>query len=191
MAGITAVLFFIVSVFFSLTLFSLWIRIALRYLRVSALHPVSQFILKITNPMVNPILTLSRQHYKPGQRYDFPALIAMVLVEVLKIICISLLGFHAIIPIGYLILYVIADLIIQPCDILFFAILIRIIMSFVNPEWKGPIADFLRLLTDPLLKLGRRYIPEIAGFDLSPFIIMMLLKMITLFISASLPWRLL
>ena len=46
---------------------------------------------------------------------------------------------------------------------LFYMILIRVIMSFVNPHWQGPLADFLRLLTEPLLKLGRRVVPDISG----------------------------
>ncbi|CAM2781761.1 Integral membrane protein YggT, involved in response to extracytoplasmic stress (osmotic shock) [Legionella steigerwaltii] len=191
MSGINAVILFVVSLFFSLVIFSLWLRIALRYLRVSALHPVSQLIYTITNPIVTPIQLLSKQPYKPGQKYDVPAFITLILVELLKIICISLLALHGLIPIGFIFLYMIADLVIQPCNILFFAILIRVIMSFVNPNWKGPTADFLRLLTEPLLKLGRKIVPDISGFDFSPFIILVLLKIITLFIMANLPWRLL
>lgn len=191
MSGINAVMLFIVSLFFSLVIFSLWLRIALRYLRVSVLHPVSQVVYKVTNPIVNPIQLISKQPYKPGQKYDIPALITLVLVELLKIICISFLALHGIIPLVFILIYLIADLIIQPCDILFFAILIRVVMSFVNPDWRGPIADFLRLLTEPLLKFGRKIVPDISGFDFSPFIIMVLLKIITLFISANLPWRLL
>lgn len=191
MSGIIAVTLFVVSLLFSLVILSLWLRIALRYLRVSALHPVNQLIYKITNPIVNPIQLLSKQPYKPGQKYDIPAFITLILVELLKIICISLLSLHGLIPIVYIFLYIIADLIIQPCDILFFAILIRVVMSFINPNWQGPIADFLRLLTEPLLKLGRKIVPDISGFDFSPFIIIVLLKIITLFIRANLPWRLL
>ncbi|KTC79037.1 YggT family protein [Legionella cherrii] len=191
MSGLIAVTLFVVSLFFSLVIFSLWIRIALRYLRVSALHPVNQLIFKMTNPIVNPIQLLSKQPYKPGQKYDVPAFITLFLVELLKIICISLLALQGLIPIGFILLYIIADLILQPCDILFFAILIRVIMSFVNPNWQGPIADLLRLLTEPLLKLGRKIVPDISGFDFSPFIIIVLLKIITLFIRANLPWRLL
>ncbi|MGM9452223.1 YggT family protein [Legionella bozemanae] len=191
MSGLIAVTLFIVSLFFSLIIFSLWLRIALRYLRVSALHPVGQLIHKITNPLVNPIQLISKQPYKPGQKYDIPAIITLVLVELLKIICFSLLILNGLIPIVFIFIYIVADLIIQPCDILFFAILIRVVMSFINPEWQGPIADFLRLLTEPLLKLGRKIVPDISGFDFSPFIIMILLKIITLFISANLPWRLL
>ncbi|KTD67146.1 MULTISPECIES: YggT family protein [Legionella] len=191
MSGIIAVTLFVVSLLFSLVILSLWLRIALRYLRVSALHPVNQLIYKITNPIVNPIQLLSKQPYKPGQKYDIPAFITLILVELLKIICISLLSLQGLIPIVYIFLYIIADLIIQPCDILFFAILIRVVMSFINPNWQGPIADFLRLLTEPLLKLGRKIVPDISGFDFSPFIIIVLLKIITLFIRANLPWRLL
>ena len=88
-------------------------------------------------------------------------------------------------------LYVLADLIIQPCNLLFYAILIRVIMSYVNPKWQHPATDFLRIITEPLLILGRKIIPDISGFDFSPIIMMIILKIITLFIGASLPWNLL
>ena len=64
-------------------------------------------------------------------------------------------------------------------------------MSYANPGWRHPIADFLRVLTEPLFILGRRLVPDISGFDFSPFVVMVILKIISLFINASLPWRLL
>ena len=191
MSAFTAVGFFIVSLFFTLIVFSLWLRIALRYLRVSSLHPVSQLIHTITDPFMGPVNQLLKQKFQPGQKYDKTAIGVLVLVEILKMICLSLLAFHTIMPLQYVLIYVIADLIIQPCDLLFYAILVRVIMSFVNPTWQSPIADLLRMLTEPLLKLGRRIIPDISGFDFSPYFILMLLKVITLFIHACLPWRLL
>ena len=42
MVGLTVVATFVVSLFFSLLIFSLWLRIALRYFRVSPLNPISQ-----------------------------------------------------------------------------------------------------------------------------------------------------
>lgn len=191
MSGLTAVGLFVVSLLFSLLIFTIWLRMALRYFRISALTPLSQLVHTITDPLVNPIQQLLKQKAKPGQKYDVATIIALVLVEIIKILLISLIAFHTIMPIGYFLIYVIADLIIQPCDLLFFAILIRVIMSFVNPAWNGPIADVLRILTEPILKYGRRFFPNISGFDFSPFLILMVLKVITLFINASLPWRLL
>ncbi|MBL7479475.1 YggT family protein [Legionella bononiensis] len=190
MSGFTAVGIFLTSLFFGLVLFTLWLRIALRYYRVSALSPFSQLILSLTDPVIRPVNSLFKLKYQPGQKYDWVAFIILILVEFLKIVCLSLLAFHTLMPIVYILLYVLADLIIQPCDLLFYAILIRVIMSYAKPGWQHPVADFLRLFTEPLLILGRKIIPDISGFDFSPIVIMIILKVITLFISASLPWRL-
>jgi YggT family protein len=177
MSGFTVVGFFLISLFFGLIIFSLWIRLALRYYRISSVTPMSHLIHHVTDPMVNPFNLI----YKPkaGQLYDWPAFIVLVLIEFIKMICLSLLLFHTVLPFFSLIIFVVADLIIQPCNLLFYAIFIRVIMSYINPAWSHPVADFLRILTEPLLKLGRKMIPNIAGFDF------------TLFISASLPGNLL
>lgn len=191
MSGFTAVGFFLTSLLFGLIIFALWLRIAIRYFRVSTLTPFSRLIYSVTDPIISPLNTLFRLKHQPGQRYDWMTFAVLVFVELLKIICLSLLAFHKLIPSLFLFIYVLADLIIQPCDLLFYAILIRVIMSYVNPGWQNPVADFLRVLTEPLLILGRKLVPDISGFDFSPFIIMIILKIITLFISASLPGRLL
>jgi len=191
MSGFTAVGLFVVSLVFSLLIFSLWLRIALKYFRISTLNPLSQLVYTLTNPMVAPAQILFKNSTKAGQKYE-PAVIAtLILVEIIKIALISLIAFGGLMHIGYFILYVVADLVIQPCDLMFFAILIRVIMSFVNPAWNGPIADVLYIITEPALIVGRKIIPNISGFDFSPFIMLMILKVITLFVSANLPWRLL
>lgn len=189
MSGITAVMLFAVSLFFSLLLYSLWLRLAIRYFRISSLNPVSQLVYTVTDPLVHPIQKILKP--QPGQQYDIATITILILAEIVKILILSLLAFHAIMPIGYFLAYIVADLIIQPCDLLFFAILIRAIMSFVKPGWSGPVADFLRIITEPLLMRARKIIPDVSGFDFSPFVCLLTLKMITIFVSASLPWRLL
>lgn len=191
MSGLTAVVFFLTSLVFSLLIFSLWVRIALRYVRMSALSPFSRLISTITDPLIKPLTFLFKRKYTPGQRYDKLAFIMLVLVELIKIICFSLLVLHTLMPLFFIVVYVLADLIIQPCNLLFYAILTRVIMSYVNPYWQHPVADFLRLVTEPLLIWARKIIPDIAGFDFSPLILMVLLKIITLFITASLPLNIL
>lgn len=191
MAGLTAVGYFLLSLLFTIIIFSLWLRIAIRFFRISSLNPFSQLIFTISDPLVKPLHFIIKRPIQPGQKYDWIAFGALIIVELFKIICLSLLIYHAIIPLLFIPLYVLVDLIIQPCELLFFAILIRVIMSYINPKWQHPLADFLRIITGPLLRLGRTIVPDISGFDFSPFIIMVILKIITLFLSASLPWRLL
>jgi YggT family protein len=191
MSGFTAVGFFLVSLFFSLIIFVLWLRLSLRFLRVSLLNPLSHLAHTLTDPVVNPLYSLFKQKYVPSQKYDWIAFAVLVFVEFLKVICLCLLMYQTLFPFIYVIIYVLADLIIQPCTLLFYALLIRVIMSYLNPNWQHPVAHYLYLLTEPLLNLGRKIIPNISGFDFSPFIIMIILKIITLFIGASLPWQLL
>ncbi len=47
-------------------------------------------------------------------------------------------------------------------------ILIRTLLSWVNPDPYNPIVQFLVRATDPVLEPLRRAIPPIAGMDLSP-----------------------
>jgi YggT family protein len=189
MSGLFTVIYFLFSLGFGLIIFFLWARLVLRYLNISALNSFSQLIHTLTNPIVNPINDLLKYPYQPGQRYDWTGMGVLVLIEFLKFIILSLIAIHFVIPITYLIIYVVCDLIIQPCDFLFYAILIRVIMSYTNPQWHHPIADVLFRATDPLLKMGRRIIPDISGFDFSPFIMMIILKVISLFLASSLPMR--
>lgn len=190
MSGLITVGYFLFSLFFSLLTFILWARIALRYFRVSSLHPVSQAINVLTNPIVSPVSRLFPVKKNRPNRYDWACFIVLVVVELLKFTAIGLLFLREMLPLLYLLLYTLADLVVQPLTLLFYAIIIRVVMSWINPGWVHPIADILRLVTDPLLRIGRRIIPDISGFDFSPFIMLIILKIITLFIQASLPYQL-
>ena len=55
-------------------------------------------------------------------------------------------------------------------------LLIRIVLSWVNPDPSNRLVMFLYGITDPLLDLARRYIPiRIGMMDLSPMIVFLLL----------------
>jgi len=190
MTGFITVGYFLFSLFFSLLTFLLWARIGLRFFRVSVLHPVAFSINSLTERVIRPIAQMIPAAKKRLSKYDWPCFILLVIVEFIKFIAIGFLFASGMLPLLLILLYVVADLIIQPCNLLFYAILIRVIMSWVNPLWQHPVADILRIITEPLLRFGRKIVPDISGFDFSPFIIMIILKVITLFISASLPLHL-
>ena len=190
MSGLIAVGYFLFALFFSLIAFILWARIALRYFRISTLHPLNQSIRALTDPIIMPLNRMFIAPKKRLSRYDWPCFCVLVIVELLKYIAIGALFLGAKLPWSFVPLYTVADLIVQPCNLLFYAIIIRVIMSWINPKWHHPAHDLLCTITDPLLRLGRHIIPDISGFDFSPFVIMIILKVITLFISTSLPLHL-
>lgn len=191
MYALNSVAIFLVSILFGLLILSLWLRIAVRYFRISYVSPIGRIVFNITQPLVHPLYFILKNLEKPGSRYDWPAFIVLISVELLKIIILCVLMYHAMMPIAFIGLYLLADLIIQPCDILFFAILIQVIMSYANPSWQHPLKDFLYVITSPLLIRARKIIPGTSALDWSTLIVMILLKALSIFIIASLPWKLL
>jgi len=191
MSGLLAVGLFLFSIFFTLLIYSLWLRMAMRYFHVSGANPVCVIIYNITNPIVMPLKKFLNYNYAPGARYDWIAFIVLVFIELIKLIIFSFLILGALMPIAYLLIYIIADLIIQPCDLLFYLILIQVILSWIKPDLHHPAMDVMNKITAPILNVFRSLLPEVSGFDFSPFIVLILLKVITLFITFSLPWRIL
>ncbi|MFN2526657.1 MAG: YggT family protein [Actinomycetota bacterium] len=59
---------------------------------------------------------------------------------------------------------------------------VRIILSWVTMSWSPPpaLSPAIRVvyeLTEPVLRLFRRYIPPIGGFDFSPIFIFLMLNL--------------
>ncbi|CDZ77672.1 YGGT family protein [Legionella massiliensis] len=190
MSGFIAVGHFLVSMFFSLLFLLLWARMFLRYYKISPLHSVSQSVNSLTDAFVKPISDKLPTKSTQPSRYDWACLTVIVIAEIIKYLLIGFILYKTLMPLGYLFLFVITDLVSQPCNLLFYLILIRVIMSWVKPDWKHPAEEVIRTITDPVLALGRSILPEISGFDFSPLLVLIILKAITLFMSASLPVRL-
>ena len=190
MSGIQAVLLFIIPLFFNLYLFALWLRIALRFCRISSLNPFSQMIHRFTNPLVNPVARLFYLGYKPGQVYDWAALLWIIVLTSIKILLIGLIVFGQLLAWILSLLYVGADLIMQPSSLLLYLIVVRVIMDLVQPHWPMPLREIIYRFTEPSYRLGRKIIPNISGFDFSPYVIILILIVIRLFIRYSLPWQL-
>ncbi|MHB1269010.1 MAG: YggT family protein [Acidithiobacillus ferriphilus] len=62
--------------------------------------------------------------------------------------------------------------------LLFWAILIRAILSWVQPDPRNPIVQFLDRVTGPILYPLQRIIPPLGGIDLSPLVAMLLIELI-------------
>ncbi|HCA90246.1 MAG TPA: YggT family protein [Legionellales bacterium] len=182
--GLLTVLHFLVSTAFNLLLLVLWLRMFLRYFRISYLHPISSMVNRFTDFLVYPLQNLIKNPVIG--RVDISCLGAIIFVEILKFSLLGLIVYGRFLPFIYLMMLVLADLIIQPCHLLFYALLAMVVMSWVNPMWRAhPMHEILVRITRPLIDLGHRLVPNISGFDFAPLVMMIGLKVITLFITAS------
>lgn len=65
-------------------------------------------------------------------------------------------------------------------------IIIRAIISWVNPDPFNPIVRFLYQITEPVLYRVRRFLPPLGGIDLSPLIVILLIVFLQQFLVPSL-----
>jgi YggT family protein len=63
--------------------------------------------------------------------------------------------------------------------VLSWAILIRVLLSWIpNLDRGNPLVQLLAQITDPVLEPARRIIPPIGGMDLSPIVVLLLLRLL-------------
>ena len=73
-------------------------------------------------------------------------------------------------------------------NIAYWLVLIRALVSWVNPDPLNPIVQFLNKTTDPILEPIRRRMPLNFrfGFDISPIIVILLIMFLKSFLIKSL-----
>ncbi len=62
--------------------------------------------------------------------------------------------------------------------VLYFAILVRILLSWIPMSQDNAIIRLLNQITEPILAPARRIIPPMGGIDFSPMIVLLLLYMV-------------
>lgn len=66
-------------------------------------------------------------------------------------------------------------------------IIIRVLVSWINPDPNNPIVGFLRGITDPAIDALRRVLPTFfwsTGLDFTPLILIVLLQVAMLFLRS-------
>ena len=75
------------------------------------------------------------------------------------------------------------DVLLQVYTIL---LIVRVFLSWVNPDPFNPIVQFLTRMTDPVLAPLHRIVPPIGPFDISPIIAIFLIQFLQHFLVRTL-----
>ena len=65
-------------------------------------------------------------------------------------------------------------------------VIISALITWVNPDPYNPIIRFLRGATEPLLYRVRRFLPPMGGIDFSPFVLILFLYFVDMFVVKTL-----
>jgi len=150
---------FLIDILFQLYATALLIRLLLQWVRADFYNPVSQFIVKITDPVVKPLRRII-----PGfGGIDAATLILALLVMAIK----SIIVYQTLNPV-IIALVTLESTIVLCLSIFLYAIIIQAVLSWINPDPYNPVVSLLNSLTFPVLKHFRKLIPPISGMDISP-----------------------
>ncbi len=71
-------------------------------------------------------------------------------------------------------------------NIYFWIIIVRALISWVNPDPYNPIVRFLYQVTEPVLGRIRNFLPYIGGIDISPIIAILIIYFFKAFVVTTL-----
>lgn len=142
------------------------LRFLLQWFRADFYNPVSQFVVKATTPVLRPLRQLI-----PGYGgMDLAALLLAWLVKSLELAIVALVLAPQVSPLGAF-AWALPELARLLINIFIFAVLIRVVLSWLNPDPYHPVAGLLESLTEPIMQPARRVLPPIGGLDLSPVLV--------------------
>ena len=170
---------FLIETIFGLYILLVMLRFLLQWARADFYNPVSQFIVKVTQPPLKPLRAII-----PGiGGLDMAALLFMIVLKVVELWLVTgLMGLS--LQVGGLLILSVADLLGLAINVFIFSILIQVIISWVNPGMHNPVMGLLHSLTEPLLGPARRVIPPISGLDLSPIVVLVVLQLTSMLVVA-------
>jgi YggT family protein len=163
-------LLFLVQTIADLYLLTFLLRFIMQWVRASYYNPLAQFVFKVTNPLVVP----ARRMLPSVAGLDAPTLVVLLLLEIaVTFLLLTLAG--ASVPVPDLLFYSLLRLISMTLLFYTVALFIYVLLSWFGGRGGNPMAEFLGDLVEPLLRPVRRILPPIAGLDLSPLVVLLLL----------------
>jgi len=172
---------YLISAVFSIYLALVMLRFLLQLVRADFHNPLSQFVVKATNP---PLRLLRR--FIPGVAgIDLASVVLLLSLQMLMIWLINIASGRGI-HLSGLLVFSVAELISLTLNVFLIAIIAQAILSWVGPQGHNPIASLLYTLTEPVLRPARRLLPPMSGIDLSPILVILALQLLKILLVAPL-----
>ncbi|MAD45448.1 MAG: YggT family protein [Oceanospirillaceae bacterium] len=152
----------------SLVLLVILLRFLLQLVRADFYNPISQFIVKFTNPLLIPLRRII-----PGfGGLDIASLLLAYLAQVIIYgLLSSLNGYGLLIP--HIFLWAPLGIFVLLLNIYFWGLIIMIVASWIAPNSYNPVLILINQILEPVIRPIRSKMPDLGGLDLSPMVIML------------------
>jgi YggT family protein len=170
---------FLLDVAFGLYIGAVMLRLFLQWTRADFYNPLSQAIVRLTNPVLRPL----RRYVPAVGRIDTASILAIFSLQLLnlwlKLMLADIDGSAA-----GLVVLALAEILAKACYLFTFAILLQVIASWIAPGAYNPALALVDALTWPLMKPLRGLVPTLGGLDLTPMVALVLLQLSQMLVVA-------
>ena len=181
MLGLNDAAIFIIKTLGSLYLLIVLMRFILQLVRANFYNPLCQFIVKATQPLLKPLRRVIPSMFG----LDMSSLVLALIIQMLLIAVILLLkGFM--VDWLFLVPWALIALFSLFLNIIFWAMIISVILSWVAQGSHNPTAMLINQICEPLLSPIRRILPSMGGLDLSPIVAFLILNLIDMLVIRNL-----
>lgn len=177
-------LFYIVNTLLMLCLYLVILRVWMQYTRVNYYNPCTQFVIKLTQPVIGPL----RKLIPSIGRFDTATFVVLYVLALIKFLAILYFATNAsYFHFSYL-FYALLVIVHAFGHLIFWILLARAIFSWVS-RGQSVVEEVLYQLSEPLIAPIRRIVPPIGNIDLSFMIFVFALIVLNLILMAVfVPW---
>lgn len=180
MTPLTQVGMLVINTLVGLYLLVVVLRFLLQLVRADFYNPISQFIVKATNPLLIPL----RKVIPGWGGIDIASLVLALLIQAIAIVLILLL--NGIQPPPEAIAWAAIGLISLILKIFFWGLLITVIASWIAPNSYNPALILINQILEPAIKPIRKIMPDMGGIDLSPIVAFLLIQVLEILLVKGL-----
>ena len=174
----TGALIYLISTITDLYVAAILLRLLLQWVRADFYNPLSQFLIKVTNPVLVP----ARRLIPSIGKLDTASVVVMLMLELAQLAIISQLT-QAGYVLQFLLLFAVKKLLVTLLVTYFVLVIARIIISWIASQSRHPLIPLIYQLTEPVLRPFSKLVPPIGGIDLSPLFVLITLRFLLLLLG--------
>ncbi|MCB1696987.1 MAG: YggT family protein [Pseudomonadales bacterium] len=174
MGAINEIVAYLAQTLLSVYLVAMLLRFLLQVVRADFYNPISQFLVKVTNPLVIPL-----RRVIPGLGgIDLASLLLALLLQLAGIAVLLMINGFELPGVFLLLVWSVLGVVGLLVNIYFFALLAMIILSWVAAGSRHPAIYLLYQITEPVMAPFRKALPPMGGMDFSPILVFILINII-------------
>ncbi len=157
----------LIQTFFNFYILALLLRLLLQMSKADSYNPISQFLVKVTRPVLAP----SRRMIPSIGKIDTATVVIVLLLQMIATAVLVVIQGYPLPNLVSLAIWGLLGTVGMVINIYFVGILASIILSWVAPGSYNPTILLLHQLTEPVMRPFRSILPAMGGLDLSPIFV--------------------